>query len=63
MKKKYPKAFVDWLLNFANLEIENDERWWKIEIETHIVELMSTETAYHFWKDNVKDKGNLILKK
>lgn len=53
-KDMYPKEFVEWLLNFANIEIEDDEFWWKIMIEDHIVELMSTDTAFNHWSNNHK---------
>jgi hypothetical protein len=47
-------AFADWLLYFSDKIYKDYEVFWRIEIETHVVEDMTTEQAYKFWKNNVK---------
>lgn len=65
-EKSYPEEFVEWLLNYAEIDIcatpiestpFNEHMFkWKIPVETHVFEYMSTSEAYLFWKTHVKDK-------
>lgn len=52
----YPTSFVEWLKDFCETGIENDEIQWKVMTETHIYDLMSTDRAFEYWLKNV-DNG------
>ena len=53
--KMYPATFVEWLLNHAEIDIEDDEFKWVVGVETHVIEYMTTEQAYKFWKTTNKN--------
>jgi len=57
-KDMYPKEFVEWLLTSCDTGIDDDETQmkWIVEVETHVIEYMTTKQALKFWKDNIQGK-------
>ena len=53
----YPVEFVEWLLDFSKdrgLQKKNSYKLkWIIEVETHIIEYMTTKQAYIYWRKKI----------
>ena len=53
----FEREFVGWLLDFCEPGIANDNETklkWIVEVETHVIEYMTTKQAYIFWKKQMK---------
>ena len=48
--------FIEWLKDFCHIEIDDFVFYWVVEVETHVIEAMDTETAYQYWLTNIKTK-------
>jgi hypothetical protein len=53
-KDTYESEFVEWLLMFCKQDIQDVTFVWVVEVETHVIEYMTTKEAYYFWTTNIK---------
>lgn len=50
--------FMEWIQTYAEIYYDKEkmEVFWKVEVETHVFDIMSIRQAYKYWKNNVKNR-------